>query len=460
MSVVLYVILIALCLAILAEGMRDPPRIYQFPFGAAAVFLGFIVPPLFGRLTAADLPKWSLGRYLFMSVLCLGACWLGDLWARRRRVQWRPPRPVNTKAWLIGAGVLVIVGGLAHLQNRAAFEAGFDPSTGKMVAVGFFVTLLRYGFIMAVLVLVKSRNRYALALAILAGFFYMDRIVLLGRRKDTVECAFILAGSVWLVWRRALPRPVVAAALIIAPLLIVSTGFYRSVAVSRTGERDWSRLKEIDPVGNMVNVIAEGSSETVAGVHLLSAMAEEGVHDYGLRHWNLLVFNYVPAQVFGSKFKQSLSLAIPEAGEVSQRRYGYTPNTGSTVTGVVDAYASFWYLGALKFFAIAFVMQWLYRHAARGNMIIQCIYLYMMPMALHTITHHTHWFLSPWVHISVFWLPVMCYASKTGRFRPKRPSGERFNAHRHHVSPSRPIPSRASARGQRHGARHRVGVVR
>ena len=411
MDIALYLILVALCLVIVTDGLKDPARIYQFPFGAAAVFLGFIVPPLFGLLQATYLPEWSLERYLFMCILCLGACWLGDLVARRQRAMSIKPRVVHMRDWLIGAGLLILVGGLAHLKNRAAFQSGLDPNTGTMVAFNFFTTLLRYGFIMALLSFLKYRNRYALILIILAALYYVDRIVLLGRRRDTVEFAFVLMGSLWLIRQWALPRPLVGVALVIAPLLIVSAGFYRSAVVSRTGERNWSRLTEADPIGTMVKIASKGSSETIAGVYLLSATASRGGHDYGLRHWNSLVFNYVPAQIFGSSFKKSLYLPITNSVGIAERQYGYTPNNGSTVTGMVDAYASFWYFGCLKFFIIGYVMQILYRSAIKRNIIIQCIYLYVMTFALHAITHNTNWFVSPWVHMSVFWFPILVAAT-------------------------------------------------
>jgi hypothetical protein len=39
----------------------------------------------------------------------------------------------------------------------------------------------------------------------------------------------------------------------------------------------------------------------------------------------------------------------------------------------------------------------------------------MAPNALHTITHHTQWFFSPWVHLILFLYPVLYFARRTDR---------------------------------------------
>jgi hypothetical protein len=182
--------------------------------------------------------------------------------------------------------------------------------------------------------------------------------------------------------------------------------------VSRTGERDWSKLQELDLKGTFKKTTIEGSSETVAGIYLTAACASENAFNFGLNHWNGLVFNYVPAQIFGSEFKESLCLPIPNLFAIADRNYGYVKPTGSTVTGMVDCFASFSYFGCLEFFIIAYIMQRLYRRAIDGNIIAQSLYLFMMTNALHAITHGTTWFVSPWVHMLVFWIPLMFYATR------------------------------------------------
>jgi hypothetical protein len=404
-AILLYILLVLLVMALWAEGMRNVARMYQFPFGAAAVFGGFIVPPLLGLLRAGGLPLWAVERFLFMCLLCLLMCWLGDACARKPPPHGFAPRVYDGQRWLLAATLLVVAGGVAYLKNRFLFQMEFDISTGLIVAISFFVVLLRYGFIMSVLYFLHTGSRYALLLTGMAALYYLDRIVLFGRRLETIELLFVLTGSVWLVERKAAPRVIVMGGIVLMTLLLFSAGAYRGIAVSRTGERDWSRLRELNVIREFANVNYEGSSETLSGIYLMAATAADKAFDFGLVHWNLFVFNYVPAQLVGADAKESLYLALPEAAGIAERKYGFTPSNGTTVTGMVDCYSSFWYLGCLKFFVIAYVMQRLYRHALHGGVVAQAVYLFMMTNALHAITHRTQWFVSPWVHMLFCWAP-------------------------------------------------------
>jgi hypothetical protein len=129
--------------------------------------------------------------------------------------------------------------------------------------------------------------------------------------------------------------------------------------------------------------------------------------DLGIVHWNQLVFSYVPAQIVGRELKEALYL--PMARPLYEE-YFYTPAMGSTLTGLADAFQSFWYFGCLKFFLIAFVMQKLWLAARGGNLTAQLLYMLMPVYALQAITHTTHYFVSPWVHLGIFLLPALLWA--------------------------------------------------
>ena len=411
MATLLLIVLVLLALAFVAGAVRDPARLYQYPFTAAAVFLGFIAPPLFGLLHTSYLPRWGLERYTLMCILCLAACWLGDLCA-----QWyNRPRAAavlyDSRRWLLGSALLVLIGGLTYLQSRVLFRAEFDMSTGLPTALSFFISLLRYGFVMALIHFLYTGNRYSLCLSCLAGAYYLDRVVLFGRRLDAIEFIFVIAGAVWFAWKKRPPRLLVLLAVVVATLCVASTGAYRAVVVSTTGERDWSRLKEVNVVEEFRKATAEGSSETLSGIYLMAASATCKAFDFGLYHWNGLVSDYVPAQVFGAERKESLYAPVVNLIDVAQREYGFAPSTGTTLTGMVDCHGSFWYLGCLEFVLIGYVMQWLYLRAAAGSMMAQAVYVYMMTHALHAITHSTTWFVRPWVHMLFLWVPVMLYAT-------------------------------------------------
>jgi len=70
----------------------------------------------------------------------------------------------------------------------------------------------------------------------------------------------------------------------------------------------------------------------------------------------------------------------------------------------------------MKFFAIAYIMQMFWRRACRGSFTAQLFYCLLVADALHSITHSTQRFFSPFVHIMIFVFPFLIYARvKQGR---------------------------------------------
>jgi hypothetical protein len=143
-------------------------------------------------------------------------------------------------------------------------------------------------------------------------------------------------------------------------------------------------------------------------VYDIAAVSRSQEFDFGLYHWNLTVFAYVPAQLVGSGIKESLTLDLPQPAQESF----YRPAIGSTWTGLSDAFGSFWYFGCLKFFLIAYWMQKFWLAARAGNLTAQLIYMLIPAYALEAVTHSTQRFLDPWIHFAVFLLPALLLARR------------------------------------------------
>ncbi|MCH7518013.1 MAG: hypothetical protein IH964_03190 [Candidatus Dadabacteria bacterium] len=126
--------------------------------------------------------------------------------------------------------------------------------------------------------------------------------------------------------------------------------------------------------------------------------------DYGIYHWNTLVYNFVPAQILGNDFKESLMIQIEDTAFTT---FGHVRHTGTTSTGMTDSFKSFWYFGALKFFVIGFILSRLYKAAIQGHFMAQLLYMLIIVSALISITHNTQYFFSAWVRIGIFVFPVL-----------------------------------------------------
>jgi hypothetical protein len=407
MSWFLLIAFAVVCAGLLAWGMREKGRIYEFPFLAGATFAAFVLPQLIGLRNDIVLPEYALEKTTFMSILCAGMCYLGYI-AR--------PKPLQMLDWkfdhnkLMGASAaLTLIGayfffGLSRLPEDLREAAQW---TGLPVAYLFFAQILGYGFALAVLTYATTRSRWALWIALFGSLFYVDRIFLTGRRGVTLEFAFIVLLCFWFGRKFSLPRPLMLAAVIFGTLLLHSTGDYRAVAMDDEAFR-WKQLKEISFLENLKQQMTEGGVELENAVFQIAATDETKNLDFGLFHWNTLVSNYVPAQLLGENFKQSLMAPMQE--DDSYVLFGHVPSLGSTMTGMVDAFGSFWYFGCLKFFLIGLVLRKVYAAAAQGHLIARVCYMLIITDALHTITHHTQWFVSPWVHMALFLGPALFFA--------------------------------------------------
>jgi hypothetical protein len=54
----------------------------------------------------------------------------------------------------------------------------------------------------------------------------------------------------------------------------------------------------------------------------------------------------------------------------------------------------------------------LFETAQTGSLAAQLIYMLIITSTLHTITHHTKWFVTGGVHMTVFLLPCLLWARK------------------------------------------------
>jgi hypothetical protein len=139
--------------------------------------------------------------------------------------------------------------------------------------------------------------------------------------------------------------------------------------------------------------------------------------DFGISHWNELVFRYVPAQLVGADLKDALTISVDTP---AREEFLYTPVTGSTLTGMNNTFQSFWYFGSLEFGVIGFVMCRLWRAACLGSMNAQLMYSLVLSQALESITHSTDNFIAPWVHMGLFLLPALAFArQRTWKGKPE-----------------------------------------
>jgi len=413
---------VACVVALIGWGLFRKGGGYQYPVLAGVTFGGWLLPQAIGMQYAPFLPDWGYERFLLMATLCALMTLVGYLW---------PSRPMSLMGWDYSKPLLLRAA-FALTFIGACFSFLYDvlPATrtdqgqmsGLSVILLFFADMKGYGFAIAVLLFVRTRSRWALTIAGIGAYFYLQSIVLGGRRAATSEFVFIILLSYWFARGKAVKSSIFIAVLALGMLGSASIGDYR--ATSQGQGLSYEELTSIGWVENVQEMISQGGLEAETAIYQMSAIEETSDYDYGTYHWNRLVFRYVPAQIVGNDVKQALYLKggaskvivlAKDRNEITTNLYDLEKILGVTATGFTDAFGSFWYFGAIKFFIIAFVMSKVYGGAVRGNVSGGLIYMMLVTPAMHAVTHNTSWFFEAIPHMILFLLPALLYARVVSR---------------------------------------------
>lgn len=412
MSAPLLWILTCLILAIMAWSLAQRDRMIQYPFLAASVFLGWVLPQLAGLTHHHFLPQAALEKTILMAILCLAAAWAGYAMNRKpaKLFWWRFDR----QRLLLASMVLSVLGAfffyrVGALAADVSLEHG-GQWTGVITIYVFFSRLLTVGMVIA---LVLHLNRPSLPTALILLFalsFYAERILIRGRRAAMVELGLMLMMALWFHRRWLPPRWLMLSLVIAGALVVNSIGDYRSTML-QTDRTTWTGagigdLLEIDYVGNLLRLArGEGRSRELTNAVMNIEAADRSLDfDLGLSHWNAFVDRYVPGQWFGQGFKDTLTFDFPN---LAYAEFRYIPGVGSTHTGLSDAFRSFWYFGFIKFYLIGLIMSRWYRAAVQGNVVAQMISMLLVAGSLQAITHSTHAFFNLFVQLAAFLLPAL-----------------------------------------------------
>jgi hypothetical protein len=315
------------------------------------------------------------------------------------------------------AAVMALIGlwGNWEIRNLPA-EMTSGQWSGLPVAYLFFATVLTYSYALSANLWLRSRTKTALLVLAITCFIYFPLIIFSARRQPTAEFVLIPAVALWFVKRKNLPRIVPLLAVIGMLLFLPSTGDYRGAASAAEHQNGWERVRGIRFLKNLRMTMQSGGPELTNAAMKIEAVDQTHEFDLGASFWNALIAQYVPRQIVGQEFKDSLMMPVSSP---EYQYLGYVPPTGTTWTGFATAFASFWYFGCLVFFIIAWAMALLYRRALGGDLVAQLLYAVMLVQTAMIVTHSTVEFVVSWPHIAIFLLPGLYWARKPARLPRK-----------------------------------------
>lgn len=391
---------------------RRRSEIIQFPFLATCVGLGFVFPQLIGLVNVQSVPEVALIKTSIYSTMCLTMAIIGYSWAKKpyEMTKWKlKPQYLDLSAFLLMTFGLYFYLKVSDMAAEAtALHGGFW--TGAITIYVFFASAFKYGFILSIVSNLKRPSKLNFLMMMVGLVMYLDRIIFLGRRQDTVELMVIVALFLWLK-KRMLPTRLVMIGVVFIGIIFVNTiGVYRSAVGSNTDVgKSVSVLSEVRDIrfteiflANIFNPMANLELKNAAIT--IEATDRRMQFDGGLSIWNSLVFSFVPGQLIGYENKKALMI---EMEDVAFKEFSHTPWPGSTSTGMADTFRSFGYAGSLVFFAIGLILKKWFVGIYEGSQISVIVVMFFTAQALMAFTHNSHVFFLNFVNFAIFVLPLL-----------------------------------------------------
>src|SRR5690606_5402186 len=112
----------------------------------------------------------------------------------RRVVPSRVPWQFDENRLLVVAAGLSLIGAYFFMKiNALPYEIKFSVYTGLPVVYIFFSRLLTYGFAIALVCCARRVSWPAIAILAFDTFFYLDRILVHGRRAEAADFVLLVA---------------------------------------------------------------------------------------------------------------------------------------------------------------------------------------------------------------------------------------------------------------------------
>ncbi len=413
--------------AMVLRGFLVKNRIFEFPFWAGLISMGWFYPQAIGGLNVVEtFPDGSYAAAMFFATICTVAMWL----AYEKAVS----SPESKPGWLdfqfdlnrlYKAGAFLCMAGFFFqwkLMSLPQEMLNASQWSGATVKYHFLASIFRFGFLvlwMIYLSLGKKNSPKFLVFLIPSLLVVFEAAIIRGRRAEMMNLAAYILICPWFVRRFSIPRWILLLGLGLGMVLINSIGVYRAIMNdddTPLGERLEAAL-QADYTAESEGVLQKSGHEFKNYIYFRHIIAEEGKYDFGIKHWNGLVFNYVPAQLVGRAVKNGLMFPFKDnTATIAREKYNHTVGVGTTLPGYTDAFGSYWWFGFIKFSIIGWMMGVLYRHAMVGSLLGQLLYVYGLGTAMHAVTHGTHSILlSIWVYFFALGFPALYWARYRGQ---------------------------------------------
>lgn len=407
---------IGICLGLLTWGLLRPARVYQYPFFMGGIFFAFLAPQTISLVwNQGPLSTDVIERVLLMSCLCAAMCWLGYQFKPKEWLLEKLDFEIDRTKLLYGGITFVLISYYCEYQIASTVassavqvtEAG--GWTGIVTVYAFFGSLAFPGFI---IILMHTLRYPRISNFVLTFFAALPplRLLIIGRRQPAATLLVTIGLALFFHRRLVPPRWLVVGMILLTLIAVPMIGQYRNIASSG----NWGELLELRPAESMRDYIEQGDIlELRNAAYVIENTLKTGDYRYGTGFWDMIAFNFVPAQFVGTETKKAVLFNWGNNAFESIFAMGYDFAPGSTITGVGDAFLEFDYFGCLFFFLSAYFFKHLWFSAFyRSSLFSRILYTSLFAPMLVAVTHGVVTFASALMFNFVFLGAVVLYARK------------------------------------------------
>ncbi|MEH1827703.1 MAG: hypothetical protein V7L22_20590 [Nostoc sp.] len=405
-------LLIIICICLLGWGLIRIERVYQYPFFMGSMFVSFLLPQVFALIKNPGLlTQDALERVLLMSCFCAAACWIGYTIKPNTKVLKKLNIIIDQRK-LFRVGIVLMFQGylfnfLLSITTIQRSESG--TWTGPATIYLFLAQVINIAFGIFLLKTLNSPKIINIILTIIAGWPLVQPIFV-GRRQPTMTFIIIVGLSFWLAWRYVPPRMLVITAVVLLIFIIPVVGELRSRFWDLVFSGKWEKILSSSQ-GAFETQQKGDILELRNAAFIADATEKMGLYGYGSGWWDSIVFQYVPGQIVGYDFKQSLQFNLITREEL-ENLYGYTIPSGTTITGVGDSFAEFGYFGCFSFGLIAYFFKHLWISAVyKKSIFSSLLYMGLVSPAMVGLTHGIGRFWQEAI-FQVFFVSLAVYYSR------------------------------------------------
>ncbi|MDD2569453.1 MAG: hypothetical protein PHQ49_07405 [Clostridia bacterium] len=254
--------------------------------------------------------------------------------------------------------IIGFIGAFKLAQLMGGFHAQFTEGghyniewTGAPVKYNFFASYKDPGLVLCLLALLYKPTKTRILIVAVQLIYPLAITLFLGRRTHTATLGAMVLLSFYYRYGWAPSKKVFLLGLTFMALFVILAPAFRS----QVNQGNFGHIKDVDK-NQVINSYLKDDryKEIDTAVMICSAFNQSETYNWGIDFYNGSVSRWIPRQVVGEAFKQSLMIKTKaNMHDILWSQYQWEIPFGSFTTGIAHSFAFWSFFGCLFFYVIS-----------------------------------------------------------------------------------------------------------